>query len=74
MNNIDINSTKIGVIGAGSWGTSLANLLARKGFNVDLWVFEPEIVKQIKELNETKSFFQEFHFLQTSTRQMIYHS
>jgi len=56
MNNIDINSTKIGVIGAGSWGTSLANLLARKGFNVDLWVFEPEIVKQIKELNENKKF------------------
>ncbi len=56
MNNIDVNSTKIGVVGGGSWGTTLANLLGRKGFNVDLWVFETEGINQIKELRENRLF------------------
>lgn len=56
MNNIDVNSTKIGVVGSGSWGTTLADLLGRKGFNVDLWAFESEVIKQIKELRENKLF------------------
>lgn len=29
--------SKVGIIGAGSWGTSLAILLANKGHDVDLW-------------------------------------
>ncbi|MFH1351357.1 MAG: NAD(P)H-dependent glycerol-3-phosphate dehydrogenase [Pseudomonadota bacterium] len=41
--------SKIGVIGAGSWGTTLANLLAEKGCDVDLWVREEEVYHQIKE-------------------------
>jgi glycerol-3-phosphate dehydrogenase (NAD(P)+) len=38
---------QIGVIGAGSWGTSLANLLAKKGYVVTLWVFETELAERI---------------------------
>jgi glycerol-3-phosphate dehydrogenase (NAD(P)+) len=38
----------IGVIGAGSWGTTLADLLARKGHRVDLWVREEEVFAQIR--------------------------
>jgi len=38
---------KIGVIGAGSWGTALANLLAQKGMDVTLWVREEEVYDQI---------------------------
>lgn len=34
----------ISVIGAGSWGTTLAILLAKKGYPVTLWVYEPEIL------------------------------
>lgn len=30
--------SRIGVIGAGSWGTALATVLARKGHNVVIWV------------------------------------
>ena len=41
--------SRIGVIGAGSWGTTLANLLAEKGHTVDLWVREEEVYQQIKE-------------------------
>ncbi|MBN2428569.1 MAG: NAD(P)-dependent glycerol-3-phosphate dehydrogenase [Deltaproteobacteria bacterium] len=33
----------IGVIGAGSWGTALADLLARKGYSVTLWAYEKEL-------------------------------
>lgn len=38
-----IQDYKIGVVGAGSWGTTLANLLAEKGFAVTLWVYEEEL-------------------------------
>lgn len=47
---------KIGVIGAGSWGTALANLLAVKGFPTDLWVFEEETCAQISEKRENIVF------------------
>ncbi len=38
---------KIGVIGAGSWGTTLADLLAKKGHDVTLWAYEPELVLEM---------------------------
>jgi glycerol-3-phosphate dehydrogenase (NAD(P)+) len=38
---------QIGVIGAGSWGTTLANLLAGKGFAVALWAYEADLVSSI---------------------------
>jgi len=46
---------KIGVVGAGSWGTALANHMALKGLAVDLWVREEDVYRQIKEkgINET---------------------
>lgn len=47
---------KIGVIGAGSWGTALANLLASKGHRVDLWVREGEVYDQIRLAHENKAF------------------
>jgi len=40
------------VVGAGSWGTTLAQLLADKGYRVDLWVFEPELADQISATGE----------------------
>ena len=33
--------TLVAVLGAGSWGTTLANLLAAKGETVRLWAYEP---------------------------------
>jgi glycerol-3-phosphate dehydrogenase (NAD(P)+) len=52
----DFEKVKIGVVGAGSWGTALANLLASKGYPVDLWVFEEEVLGQIREHRENKVF------------------
>lgn len=59
MANIDTNrlqKLKIGVVGAGSWGTAIANVLAVKGFPIDLWVFEPEVKAQILDAHENKLF------------------
>ena len=46
---------KIGVVGAGSWGTALANHLALKGVEVGLWVRERDVFHQIQDqgINET---------------------
>jgi glycerol-3-phosphate dehydrogenase (NAD(P)+) len=40
-------SARAAVIGAGSWGTALANLLARKGTETVLWSFEPDVAEAI---------------------------
>lgn len=49
--------TKIAVIGAGSWGTALANLLASKeGVHVDLWAREKEVYKEINETHMNHLF------------------
>ena len=37
----------IGVIGAGAWGTALAQMLASDGRDVVLWAYEPEVVAAI---------------------------
>lgn len=47
---------KIGVIGAGSWGTTLANLLSEKDYPVDLWVREEEVYEQIKNEGVNRTF------------------
>jgi glycerol-3-phosphate dehydrogenase (NAD(P)+) len=51
----DDKTPRIGVIGAGAWGTALSNLLAEKEYAVDLWVREQEVYDQIKnkQMNET---------------------
>jgi glycerol-3-phosphate dehydrogenase (NAD(P)+) len=38
----------IAVIGAGSWGTTLSILLAEKGYDTSLWVFEKDLAEEIK--------------------------
>lgn len=42
-------SDRIAVAGAGSWGTTLANLLAKKGHPVRLWSFETDVADVINE-------------------------
>jgi glycerol-3-phosphate dehydrogenase (NAD(P)+) len=52
----DPDKLKIGVVGAGSWGTALANLMASKGFAIDWWVYEEEVIRQILEFGENQFF------------------
>jgi len=56
VDEMDTGNLKIGVVGAGSWGTALANLLASKGYAIDLWVFEKDIKDQIEQSGENSVF------------------
>ncbi|MDO8282363.1 MAG: NAD(P)H-dependent glycerol-3-phosphate dehydrogenase [Thermodesulfovibrionia bacterium] len=47
---------KIAVIGAGSWGTALAFLLGEKGYDVSLWVYEPELADEIAKSRVNSKF------------------
>lgn len=42
-------SAQVGVVGAGAWGTALAQALASDGSEVLLWAREPELVREINE-------------------------
>jgi len=44
------------VIGAGAWGTALADLLARNGHEVALWAREPEVVESVNARHENTMF------------------
>lgn len=47
---------KIGIIGAGAWGTALAQSLAESGREVLMWAREPEVVEAINEQHENTVF------------------
>ena len=51
----------ISVVGAGSWGTALSVLLAKKGYKVSLWVYEKNLCEQIKEKKENSLFLPGFN-------------
>lgn len=40
---------RVGVIGAGAWGTAIAKLLVERGHEVGLWAFEREVAEEIRE-------------------------
>jgi len=45
-------SARLGIIGAGAWGTALAQAAARAGTPSTLWAFEAELVAAINEGHE----------------------
>lgn len=47
---------KIGIIGAGAWGTALAQCLANAGKDVLVWAREPEVVAAINGQHENTLF------------------
>lgn len=47
---------KIGVIGAGSWGTALALTLSGKGHQVKIWDVNPEHLRELEENRENKRY------------------
>jgi glycerol-3-phosphate dehydrogenase (NAD(P)+) len=52
----DVNNVKIGVVGAGSWGTAIAGMLGAKGYVLDLWAYEPEVCTSISTKRENDMF------------------
>lgn len=51
---------EIGVIGAGSWGTTLADMLAKKGHRVTLWAYEKELVSEMRANRENSLYLPGF--------------
>jgi glycerol-3-phosphate dehydrogenase (NAD(P)+) len=51
-----MKQTSIRVIGGGGWGTCLARLLALKGHATTLWVFEPDLAKDMVENRENRTY------------------
>ena len=47
---------KLGVVGAGAWGTALAQVGASAGQKVILWALEPDVVASIAAKGENTSF------------------
>jgi len=51
-----MTGAKIGVVGAGAWGTALAQVLSEGQDKLLLWAREPEVVEQINGHHENSSF------------------
>lgn len=51
---------RLGVIGAGSWGTALANLLSSNNNEVALWDRDPELLRTLKKDRENKKYLPGF--------------
>ena len=52
----DTHPARIGIVGAGAWGTALAQIMASAGREVSLWAREPEVVEAIDSERENKQF------------------
>lgn len=51
-----IEMKRIGVLGAGSWGTALAFVLADNGHEVKLWAHRSETIEEINETHRNERF------------------
>jgi glycerol-3-phosphate dehydrogenase (NAD(P)+) len=51
-----VNKTTIAVLGAGSWGTALANVVAENGHDVRLWAHRKETVDEINQHHMNKKY------------------
>lgn len=47
---------KIGIVGAGAWGTALAQVLAKAEKDVTLWAREADVVKDINDHHKNSAF------------------
>ncbi|HOJ44291.1 MAG TPA: NAD(P)H-dependent glycerol-3-phosphate dehydrogenase, partial [Syntrophorhabdaceae bacterium] len=59
MDLLDKNK-RIGIIGAGAWGTAFSIHLAKKGFNILLWVYEKELIDILNEHRENRYYLPGF--------------
>lgn len=55
-------SKKIAVLGAGSWGSVLANLLVENGHDVALWTHDPKQIPEINDQHTNAHYLGDFKF------------
>lgn len=58
---------RVGVIGGGSFGTAMAQLLAGKGYDVRMWMREPELVRELNEKHQNTRYMPGFTLAPTLT-------
>jgi len=51
----------VAVLGGGSWGTTLANVLASKDFDISLWVLEAEVAEEIRTTGFNSTYLPDVH-------------
>jgi glycerol-3-phosphate dehydrogenase (NAD(P)+) len=56
---------RVAVVGAGAWGTALADLLACNGHEVHLWALEPEVAQAINSTKQNPVFLPGFSLART---------
>jgi len=54
--NKPTHSLRVSVLGAGAWGTTLADMLARNNVPTTLWVREPELAERMREHRVNDAF------------------
>ena len=52
-------SPRVGIVGAGSWGTALGHVLARNGHRTSLWSHDPSVADQIRERSRNDKYLPE---------------
>ena len=65
--NEQITPTKIGVVGAGAWGTALAQLASMTGCDVTIWARENDVVTSINDRHENEMFFKDIKLSENMT-------
>lgn len=60
-----MSQLKLGVAGAGAWGTALAQVLSEGQPELLLWAREPDVVAQINETRENTSFLEGYKLRET---------
>jgi len=53
--------TKLAIIGAGSWGTALAIVLAPRFQHIRLWVYEADLAARMRQTRENDIYLPGFH-------------
>lgn len=54
-----MSTERVAVVGAGAWGTALANLVARKGTDTVLWAYEPDVAESVTRERRNRRYFPE---------------
>jgi glycerol-3-phosphate dehydrogenase (NAD(P)+) len=54
-----MSGVRVAVVGAGSWGTALANVLAKKGIETILWSHEREVAEAIEREHRNPRYLSE---------------
>ncbi|MDR2609999.1 MAG: NAD(P)-dependent glycerol-3-phosphate dehydrogenase [Clostridiales Family XIII bacterium] len=54
--SLNLSTVRIGIIGAGSWGTALANRLAANGLDPAIWDLDTELLAALKRDRENRKY------------------